>query len=79
MASEETVPIKLRGGPHDGMEVDVRISDQEVRRPSGERLMARYMRVGASLFFVGYCDSDGNMVESGDEYFPPPENGGAAV
>jgi hypothetical protein len=54
---EETMPVTLVNGPHDGMELCVLPSDNEVRRPIGKKMSALYIRTGSKQFhFAGYLD-----------------------
>ena len=55
---EESFPATLLGGPHDGMEVDVTDSTDEVRRPTERGNLARYFRIQRHLLqFIGYEDA----------------------
>lgn len=58
--SRETYPATLLGGPHDGTEVDVTESTDEVRLPTQSGKFARYIRLVKQAYqFVGYASVGG--------------------
>lgn len=57
MAIEKSKPITLNGGPCDGVELDVKDKDKEVRRITESQKVVKYVRISDTKFgYAGYIE-----------------------